>query len=75
MPMIPSFQCSDTEALHQRRRITADTALRLARFFNASPEFWLNLQDNYDVQCAEDAAGPVIARIHPRQGAIEHRVS
>ena len=37
----------------------------LARFFNTSHQFWLNLQSNYDVQCAEDAAGRAIAKIPP----------
>ena len=63
------------EIVRERRRITADTALRLARFFNSSPQFWLNLQNSYDVQCAQDAAGPAIARIRPWQGAIENRVA
>ena len=49
------------EIVRERRGITADTALRLARFFNTSHQFWLNLQSNYDVQCAEDAAGRAIA--------------
>ncbi len=38
------------EIVHQRRRITADTALRLARYFNTNPEFWLNLQNFYDLE-------------------------
>lgn len=54
------------EIVRERRGITADTALRLARFFGTSHELWLNLQTKYDVQCAEDAAGSVIARIKPR---------
>ncbi len=62
------------EIVRERRRITADTALRLARFFNTSPQFWLNLQNSYDVQCAEDAAGPAIAHIRPWHGTVEHRV-
>ena len=36
------------------------------RYFNTSHQFWLNLQANYDVQYAEDAAGRAIARIQPR---------
>jgi addiction module HigA family antidote len=40
-----------------KRRITADTALRLARFFGTSPEFWLNLQTAYDLDAARDALG------------------
>ena len=54
------------EIARGRRGISADTALRLARFFGTSHQFWLNLQANYDVQCAEDAAGATIAKIKPR---------
>src|ERR1700739_4524728 len=53
------------EIVRERRGITADTALRLARFFNTSHQFWMNLQAAYDLQCAEDAAGGRIARIKP----------
>ena len=62
------------EIVRERRGISADTALRLARFFSSSHQFWLNLQSNYEVQCAEDAAGRGIAQIRPWQGASEHRV-
>src|ERR1700684_2727291 len=55
------------EIVRGRRGISADTALRLARFFGTSHQFWLNLQANYDVQCAEDAAGSKIAKIRPRE--------
>lgn len=37
-----------------KRRITADTALRLAKYFNMSPQFWLGLQIDYDLDVAED---------------------
>ncbi len=37
-----------------KRRITADTALRLAKYFNMSPQFWLGLQLDYDLAVAED---------------------
>jgi addiction module HigA family antidote len=60
------------EIVRGRRGISADTALRLARFFGTSHQFWLNLQANYDVQCAEDAAGAVIAKIKPRAVARNH---
>lgn len=53
------------EIVRERRGISADTALRLARYFNTSHHFWLNLQANYDVKCAEDAAGKAIAHIKP----------
>ena len=39
-----------------RRAITADTALRLSRFFGSSPEFWMNLQSHYELECAQDEA-------------------
>ena len=38
------------EIVHERRRITADTALRLARYFRNNAEFWLNLQNFYDLE-------------------------
>lgn len=45
------------EIVHGKRRITADTALRLARYFNMSPRFWLGLQMDYDLDVAEDEVG------------------
>ena len=53
------------EIARERRGISADTALRLARYFKTDVQSWLNLQANYDVQCAQDAAGRTIARIQP----------
>ena len=53
------------EILRERRGITADTALCLARFFGTDAQSWLNLQSHYDIQCAEDAAGKAIKRIRP----------
>ena len=46
-----------TGILNGQRAITGDTALRLARFFGSSPEFWLNLQMLYDLRLAEKKAG------------------
>ncbi len=42
------------EIVHGKRRITADTALRLARYFGMSPQFWLGLQMDYDLDVASD---------------------
>ncbi len=42
------------EIVHGNRRITADTALRLAKYFKMSPQFWLGLQMDYDLDVAED---------------------
>lgn len=44
------------EIVNERRGITADTALRLGRYFHMSPEFWINLQSHYDLECARDSA-------------------
>ena len=50
-----------------RRAITTDTALRLARYFGTTPEFWINLQARYDLEVAKGALGRRIAReIEPR---------
>jgi addiction module HigA family antidote len=45
--------------------ISADTALRLGRFFGTTPQFWLNLQTRYDVLTAERAIGKDLRRIAP----------
>ena len=42
------------EIVHEKRAITADTALRLGRFFNMTPQFWMNLQSRYALEIAED---------------------
>ncbi len=44
-----------TRLVNQQSRVSTDTALRLARFFGTSPQFWLNLQSDYELQVAEDA--------------------
>ncbi|MFG1247633.1 HigA family addiction module antitoxin [Xanthobacter flavus] len=51
--------------------VTADTALRLARYFGTSAEFWLNLQTLHDVQVEQDRLGEELAAIRPREGAGE----
>lgn len=45
------------EIVHGTRAITADTALRLGRFFGTSPQFWLNLQSRYDLDVEQDRLG------------------
>ncbi len=42
------------EIVHGKRKITSDTALRLGRFFNMSPQFWVNLQSHYDLEVESD---------------------
>jgi antitoxin HigA-1 len=51
------------EIIHGKRRITADTALRLAKYFNMSPQFWLGLQMDHDLDVAEDAIGKQIKNL------------
>jgi len=46
-----------TEIINGRRSISADTALRLARYFGTSAQMWMNLQTKYDLDSAEDALG------------------
>jgi antitoxin HigA-1 len=50
---------------HQETAMTADTALRLGRFFGVSPAFWMNIQAQYDLERAEDDAASSLARITP----------
>lgn len=53
----------------ERRSITTDTALRLARYFKTTPMFWLNLQVSYDLEVARRKLGKTIERrVHPRAG-------
>ena len=49
---VPVTRIADIVA--ERRAVTTDTALRLARYFKTTPEFWLNLQTKYDLEVAED---------------------
>jgi addiction module HigA family antidote len=53
-----------------RRAITADTALRLGRYFKMTPQFWMNLQANFELEVAQDERGEEIEeRVHPRRAA------
>jgi len=64
---VPAPRINDV--LRGRRGISADTALRLARYFDTTPQFWLNLQTAYDLRLAEAAAGRRIAREVARKAA------
>jgi antitoxin HigA-1 len=57
---VPAPRVNDI--VRERRGVSADTALRLARYFDTSPQFWLNLQAMYDLRVAEIAAGKRIER-------------
>ncbi len=60
---IPESRVS--ELVHGTRSVTADTALRLARYFGTSHDLWLNLQDSYNVEEAQRTKGREIQRISP----------
>lgn len=50
------------DIVNGRRRVTADTALRLARYFRNTTTFWMNLQTRYDLEVAEDEIAAQVAR-------------
>src|SRR5690348_3840483 len=56
-----------TGILHGQRGITADTALRLAHWFGTTPQFWMNLQQLYELRLAENAVGAEIAALPRRR--------
>ncbi len=59
-----------SEIVNGRRSITADTALRLARYFRMTPQFWMNLQATYDLDLATRASAERITRdVQPREAA------
>jgi antitoxin HigA-1 len=53
------------EIVHGKRRISADTALRLARYFETTERFWLNLQGRYDLEVERDRLAATLAAIQP----------
>ncbi|OFN73839.1 transcriptional regulator [Corynebacterium sp. HMSC070E08] len=53
------------EIVHGKRGITADTALRLGKYFGSEPQYWLNLQSRYELEVAEDAVADEIDGIRP----------
>ncbi len=57
---VPAPRINDI--VRERRGVSADTALRLARYFDTTPAFWLNLQTAYELRLAEEAAGEAIER-------------
>ena len=55
------------EIVHERRRVTAETALRLARYFGTNAEFWLNLQNFYDLEVSRRSGkiSEIERQVHP----------
>ena len=52
-----------TAIMNGQRAISGDTALRLAHFFGTSPQFWLNLQNLYEIRLAEEKSGRAIKKL------------
>ena len=65
---VPAPRINDI--VRERRAISPDTALRLARYFGTTPQFWMNLQSTYDLKSVEKKVGPKIAKeVHMRLAA------
>lgn len=65
---VPATRIGDIIRVEKPRAVSADTAIRLARYFGTTPEFWLNLQSAYDLSLALAENGPAIERdVRPRE--------
>lgn len=65
---VPAMRIS--HVVRGKRPVTAELALRLGRYFEQNPRYWLNLQNRYDMDAAEDAIGAqVVRQVHPRRVA------
>ena len=65
---VPATRINDI--VNEKRGITADTALRLSRYFGSTARFWLNLQASYELEVAEDQLGKTVMReVLPRTAA------
>jgi addiction module HigA family antidote len=65
---VPATRINDI--VNEKRGITADTALRLSRYFGTTAKFWLNLQASYELEVAEDQLGQAVMReVLPRSAA------
>jgi addiction module HigA family antidote len=61
------------QLLAGKRNVTADTALRLSRYFGMSADFWMNLQSSYELDLARQEVGKAIQRIPARRETVEPR--
>jgi len=64
---VPAPRINDV--VREKRAITVDTALRLARYFNTTAQFWLNLQNSYDLKRAKNDADKIETEVIPREAA------
>src|SRR5499433_755951 len=63
------------DIVNEKRGITADTALRFARYFKNSPTFWMNLQTRYDLEVAEDEIATKVERdVRPLEAAVQSKL-
>jgi antitoxin HigA-1 len=62
-----------TAILNGQRAISGDTALRLAHFFDTTPQFWLNLQSLYEIRLAQEKSGKAIKKLPSLKHAEEVR--
>ena len=68
---VPATRIGDILRTEKPRAVTADTAIRLARYFGTTPEFWLNLQSAYELSLAAAENGAAIEReVQPRDEAV-----
>jgi addiction module HigA family antidote len=68
---VPATRIGDILRAEKPRAVTADTAIRLARYFGTTPEFWLNLQSAYELSLAAVENGAAIEReVRPREEAV-----
>jgi addiction module HigA family antidote len=68
---VPATRIGDILRTEKPRAVTADTAIRLARYFGTIPEFWLNLQSAYELSLAAAENGAAIEReVQPREEAV-----
>jgi antitoxin HigA-1 len=61
--------------VREETALTADTALRLSRYFRTTAEFWMNLQSGYDLGCAKRALASKLAKIAPRTSSRAARTN
>ena len=69
---VPATRIGEIEIVHERRRITAETALRLARYFNTNAEFWLNLQNFFDLEVTRRSGkiSKIERQVHPAPALV-----
>ena len=68
---VPATRIGDILREDKPRAVSADTAIRLGRYFGTSPEFWLNLQTAYDLSMVMAEHGQQIEHdVHPREGVV-----